>query len=69
MSKKRKPQIDLSQKEITYEMDNIKYKVVRFNPNYMTIDANLHYSNGKKESITIPFAQLPKKIKKIIRPM
>jgi len=67
MAKKKKIS-DLSKENIEYMQDNTKYKVVRFNPEYMTVHVIKFEENKKQEIVDMPFAHLPKAIKKIIKP-
>jgi len=67
MAKKKKIS-DLSKENIEYMQDNINYKVVRFNPEYMTVHVIKFEENKKQEIVDMPFAHLPKAIKKIIKP-
>jgi len=66
MAKKKKIS-DLSKENIEYTQDNINYKVLRFNPEYMTVHVTKLEEN-KKTTIEMPFAHLPKTVKKIIKP-
>ena len=64
---KRKESVDLSRRGITFFIQNREYKALRFHPSQMTLDIILisQDSDGLKE---IPFAHIPKEIKKIIKP-
>ena len=65
---KKKKSIDFSDQEIFFELEQERYKVMRFHPSSMTVDAT-RYVNGKKSGqINLPFAHLPKSIKQIIKP-
>jgi hypothetical protein len=66
---KKKKVIDLSSQEITYAIEEGSVKVVRFDPNRMTVDINIRDENENVRSATIPFAQLPKAIKRLIHPL
>lgn len=68
MAKKKKT-VDLSAKDIAYEIEEGTVKVIRFNPNLMTVDINIYAENENVRSATIPFAQLPKPIKQLIHPL
>ena len=49
-------------------MERNLYQAIRFFPSKMTVDVMV-YEEGVKEGIkTLPFAHLPKEIKKIIKP-
>ncbi len=65
---KEKKSIDLSALNISFTEQKNTYKAVRFYPAKMTIDLMV-FKNGVKEGIkTLPFAHLPKEIKKTIKP-
>ncbi len=66
MAKKKKI-TDFSTKDIHYKEDNIQYKVLRFNPSFMTVHVT-KLEDNEKTTIEMPFAHLPKAIKKIIKP-
>lgn len=64
---KRKESVDLQSKKITFLVQNREYKALRFHPSKMTLDIMLtsKETDGLRE---IPFAHIPKEIKKIIKP-
>ena len=63
---KKKKSIDLTQNDILFELNNEKFKVLRFYPSNMTVDIkSLQEKAGVKN---IPFAHLPKNIKQMIKP-
>lgn len=65
---KEKKSIDLTTLNISFNVQNNSYKAVRFYPAKMTVDVMV-FENGIKEGIkTLPFAHLPKEIKKTIKP-
>lgn len=65
---KDKKSIELSEKKISFVLEKVSYNVIRFFPTKMTVDVMV-FDNGVKEGLkTIPFAHLPKEIKKIIKP-
>ncbi len=65
----KKKSIELSQNNITFNMNKQSYKVIRFHPSSMNVDVMI-YNDGiiKKGLNTLPFAHIPKEIKKIIKP-
>jgi hypothetical protein len=64
---KRKENIDLRAKNIVFTIQNEEYKALRFYQAKMTLDIIL--TSSEKEGIkNIPFAHLPKEIKKKIKP-
>jgi len=66
MAKKQENQ-DLRQKNIRFQIQNEEYQAIRFYPSKMTLD--ILSLNTKGEGIkNIPFAHIPKEIKKIIKP-
>ncbi|MEA1891702.1 MAG: hypothetical protein U9N33_03225 [Campylobacterota bacterium] len=69
MSKKRKKSIELSDKKINFMLEKVSYKVIRYYPTAMSIDVMVSDENGEKKGMqNIPFAHVPKNIKKIIKP-
>ena len=69
MGKKRKKSVELSDKKINFNIEKISYKAIRYYPTAMTIDVMVHDEDGNKVGMqNIPFAHLPKDIKKLIKP-
>ena len=64
MAKKSKF-IDLKKKNIQYEQDNTLFTLYSYNQINMTVNL---FSAADQQVIEIPFAHLPKKMKKIINP-
>jgi hypothetical protein len=65
---KDKKSIELMNSKISFTLEKNLYNVIRFFPTKMTVDVMI-FEDGVKEGIkTIPFAHLPKEIKKIIKP-
>ena len=65
---KKKKSIDLSQREITFQIEETHYKALRFYPSNMTIDM-LKLVDGKKcGQSNMAFAHLPKAVKQLIKP-
>jgi len=69
MAKKKKKSIELSDKKIAFKIEKVSYKVIRYYPTAMTIDVMVTDENGIKLGMqNIPFAHIPKEMKKIIKP-
>ena len=65
---KDKKSIELMNSKISFTLERNLYNVIRFFPTKMTVDVMI-FEDGVKEGVkTIPFAHLPKEIKKIIKP-
>ena len=65
--KENKKSVELSEQKITFEIEKISYRVIRFFPTKMTLDVMV-YENGEKQGQqNIPFAHLPKSAKKLIK--
>ena len=65
---KKKKSIDFADKEIYFELEQERYRVMRFYPSNMTVDVT-RYVEGKKSGQTnLAFAHLPKAVKQIIKP-
>ena len=65
---KKKPTINFSSKNITFSERERYFKVISFNQEHMIVVCTVTVE-GKKEKIELPFAHLPKDIKKEIRPL
>ena len=65
---KKKMNEDLRAKNIEFEMDNLKYKVLRFYHTAMNIDVILVDDKNGEGIKNFGFAQLPKSLKKILKP-
>ena len=69
MGKKQKKSIELSDKKINFMIEKISYKVIRYYPTAMSLDVMVIDENGVKVGMqNIPFAHIPKEIKKLIKP-
>ena len=66
---KKKKSVELSDKKINFNIERISYKAIRYYPTAMSLDVIATDENGVKQGMqNIPFAHLPKEIKKIIKP-
>jgi len=66
MAKKKKSVKEI--KDVSYKTeDGALVKVIKFNPEKMSVDINIHIEGQKVESKSIAFAHLPKNIKKLIK--
>ena len=69
MAKKKKKSVELSDKKINFTVERVSYKVIRYYPTAMSIDVMVTDENGEKLGMqNIPFAHIPKEIKKLIKP-
>ncbi|MFT5836156.1 MAG: hypothetical protein ACI9RG_001050 [Sulfurimonas sp.] len=69
MGKKKKKSIELSDKKIKFTVDKISYKAIRYYPTAMSLDAMATDEDGEKIGVkNLPFAYIPKDIKKLIKP-
>ncbi len=65
----KKKSVELSEKNITFKIDKVSYKVIRFYPSAMSLDVMVHDENGVKIGVqNIPFAHITKDVKKLIKP-
>ena len=65
--KENKKTVELKDKKITFIIEKMSYKVIRFYPTRMTLDV-MAFEDGVKVGMqNIPFAHLPKDAKKIIK--
>ena len=66
---KKKKSIEMSNKNITFMLERTSYKLIRYYPTAMTLDVMVYDENGQKQGLqNIPFAHIPKEIKKIVKP-
>jgi len=65
---KKKVNEDLRAKNITFERENIHYKVLKFYASKMTIDVMIMNDPNEKGIKNMPFAHVPKATKKLIKP-
>jgi len=65
---KKKKSIDLTSQEILFHIETTLCKVIRFYPHNMTVDIIHKYKTKEKQQQNIPFAYLPKNIKRLIKP-
>lgn len=69
MAKKKKKSIELSDKKINFNIEKVSYKAIRYYPTAMSLDVMATDEDGVKLGMqNIPFAHIPKEIKKIIKP-
>jgi len=65
---KKKQTLDFSNDNITYKTKEQTVKVLSLNLNNMNVEV-IVVEDEKKKVRKIPFAQLPKEIKKVLRPI
>lgn len=66
---KKKKSVELSEKNIEFKIQKRSYKAIRFYPSAMTLDVMVHDENGVKVGMqNIPFAHIPREVKKLIKP-
>ena len=59
--------MDLKKQNLSYEDSGKKYELLSLNRTKMTVELNC-IENQKKSKVILPFAHLPKNIKKLINP-
>jgi len=65
---RKKQTLDVSSQDITFKVKEQSFKVLSLNLNSMDIEV-IEYEGRKKKVTKMPFAQLPKDIKKLLRPL
>ena len=65
---KKKQTLDFSNQDIRFKIKEQSFKVLSLNLNSMDIEV-IEYEDTRKEVTKMPFAQLPKDIKKLLRPL
>jgi hypothetical protein len=69
MAKKKKKSVELSDKNITFKIEKLSYKAIRYYPTAMSLDVMEYGEDNKKIGVkNLPFAHIPKEVKKIIKP-
>ena len=64
---KNKKSVELSDKKISFEIERVLYKVIRFFPSQMTLDVMVYEDGVKVGMRNVPFAHLTKEAKKQIK--
>jgi hypothetical protein len=66
---KKKKNIELTHKEIEFQVEKVLYKVLRYDATTQHIEV-LAFEDGKKLGVQrIPFAHIPRSIKQKIKPI
>ena len=65
---KKKEIIDFMNKDITYTLEGIKYKVLSLNKANMYVELSCFEKEKFIQNKTLPFAHLPKAIKSLVKP-
>ncbi|WP_419764861.1 MAG: hypothetical protein ACNI28_00445 [Arcobacter sp.] len=65
---KRKEIVDFRNKDITYTLEGIKYKVLSLNKANMNVELSCFEKEKLTQNKTLPFAHLPKAIKSLVKP-
>lgn len=68
MARKRKS-IDLTDQAIEYRLDEGYARVIRFDPDKMSVEIAVYVQGEDVDTRHIPFAHLPRDIKRLIRPL
>ncbi len=68
MAKKKKV-INLVEQNISYIEDERDIRLISFNPNTMEVDVSISVQGEPKRVMKLPFAHLPKEIKRIVKPV
>jgi len=69
VGKNKKKSVELSDKKISFTRERVSYKVIRYYPTAMSLDVMVTEEDGTKLGMqNIPFAHIPKEIKKLVKP-
>jgi hypothetical protein len=68
MAKKKQKSVELSTQNISFKEKNTEYKVIRYYPSKMTLDVMVYEDGVKAGAQELPFAHLPRELKKQIKP-
>ncbi len=64
----KKACVELSCKELFFVENGVRYELLRYDPNRMSIHCK-RTENGTSQAFVLPFAHLPKRLKKILKPL
>jgi len=64
---KKKKSVEYSDQHVHFSIDGIKYKLIRFHPATMGVDAKNISDESVKGVVKISFAHLPKEIKQLVK--
>ena len=64
---KKKKSVEYSDQNIKFSIENIEYKLIRFHPSSMGVDAKNISDESVKGVVKISFAHLPKEIKQLVK--
>ncbi len=64
---KKKKSIEYSNQNVKFSIENIEYKLIRFHPANMGVDAKNISDESVKGVVKISFAHLPKEIKQLVK--
>jgi len=65
---KKKKSIELSQYNLSFVEKSITYRLIRFKPENMTVDVVRYEGEKRVDSFNIPFAHLPRELKRKVKP-
>jgi len=65
---KKKKSIELSQYNLSFVEKGITYRLIRFKPENMTVDVVRYEGEKRLDSFNIPFAHLPRELKRKVKP-
>jgi len=69
MAKNKKKVINLSDQDISFVEKERHIKIISFNPNSMEVEVSVSEDSAEKKKVMkLPFAHLPKELKKMIKP-
>ncbi len=69
MAKNKKKVLNFSEQNISYTEKERHIKIISFNPNSMEVDVSIAVEGENKKVTKLPFAHLPKEIKKLLKPV
>lgn len=68
MAKKRKAPQDLKALQLSFTENEVHYELLRYHPDRMEVHCK-RIDKGESLLIDLPFAHLPKALKKILKPL
>jgi len=65
---KKKKIIELQHLHLEFQEQKTLYKILKLKTTTMTVETQRYENNKYQDNFELPFAHLPKKLKKIIKP-
>jgi hypothetical protein len=69
MAKKKSKLIDLKNKNLSFELNGLTYKLINFKVDSQKLDIEIFENNKFLKNDVIAFARIPKSLKRLVKPL